>query len=113
MSVNVSLHIFKNASSLCFPVVGRFLEYLNGMGGLRSMPKCGRILLGGDTGWPITGVPKGEMRTAANPTPQCWKQNFLIVHCSKCYFFQLYKKCQRMAINIVTVLLFLAEYYFF
>lgn len=25
---------------------------------------------------------------------------------------KLYKKCQRMAINIVTVLLFLAEYFF-
>lgn len=47
----------------------------------------GRILLGGDIGWPITDVPKGEMRTAANPTTQCWKQNFLMAHCSKCYFF--------------------------
>lgn len=59
------------------------------------------------------GVPKGEMRAAANPTSQCWKQNFLMVHCSKCYFFQLDEKCQRMAINIVTVLLFLAEHLFF
>lgn len=72
----------------------------------------GTILLGGDIGWPSTGVPKGEMRTAANPKPQCWKQNFVMVHYSKCNFFQLCKTCQRMAINIVTVLLFLVEYFF-
>lgn len=42
---------------------------------------------------------------------QCWKQNFLMVHYSGRNHFQLYKKCQKMAINTATVLLFLAEYF--
>lgn len=57
-----------------------------------------------------TDVPQGETETAVNPMPQCWKRNFLTVHYSGCKHFQLYEKCRKMAINVVTVLLVLVEY---
>lgn len=57
------------------------------------------------------GVPKGEMRTAANPTSML-EAEFCDGTLQQMLLLSAIQKCQRMAINIVTVLLFLADFFF-
>lgn len=106
-------------SSLLVPTVDRFsdstLGYLNELDDLWSV-----TLPGGSNDivrqWPwvaTTAVPQGKWRTAANLKQQCWKQNFLTVHCSGYKHFQLYHKCQKMAINTVTAFFVFSRIYIY